>query len=177
MQNKINILDFTSIQSLFDKLNKQLEKAQKVTESTETPRLYVKLLVHLTVSCSTHCAFSAQLSLREYMSAEIIVDCKQQMIVLLLDVMLEYACLFWNHLRIASQQQDRNIAPITGFLEDVRVTGGFVGLNTAFPECHIKNTFSFLPNWCQVIKFSLFSEQQGYAKNLFPVGLCTKHLG
>ena len=49
-QNKINILDFTSIQSLFDKLNKQLDKAQKVTESAEPPRLYIKLLVHLTVS-------------------------------------------------------------------------------------------------------------------------------
>lgn len=50
LQNKINILDFTSIQSLFDKLNKQLEKAQKVTESPEPPRLYIKLLLHLTVS-------------------------------------------------------------------------------------------------------------------------------
>jgi len=49
VQNKINILDFSAIQSLFDKLNKQLEKAQKVTESAEAPRLYVKLLVHLTV--------------------------------------------------------------------------------------------------------------------------------
>ena len=50
LQNKINILDFSAIQSLFDKLNKQLEKAQKVTESADPPRLYIKLLVQLTVS-------------------------------------------------------------------------------------------------------------------------------
>lgn len=50
VQNKINILDFSSIQPLFDKLNKQLEKAQKVTESAEPPRLYIKILIQLTVS-------------------------------------------------------------------------------------------------------------------------------
>ena len=49
-QNKLHINDWSAIQTLFDKLNKQLEKAQKVTEAATVPRIYVKLLVELEVS-------------------------------------------------------------------------------------------------------------------------------
>ena len=38
LQNKMAINDWSAIQTLFDKLNKQLEKAQKVTESLGAPR-------------------------------------------------------------------------------------------------------------------------------------------
>ena len=49
MQNKLNINDWSSVQSLFDKLNKQMEKAQKATETLGAPRVYIKLLVELEV--------------------------------------------------------------------------------------------------------------------------------
>ena len=44
------INDWSSIQSLFDKLNKQLEKTQKVAEQAVLPRVYIRLLVELEVS-------------------------------------------------------------------------------------------------------------------------------
>ncbi|CAL8466376.1 g5912 [Coccomyxa elongata] len=47
MRNKLNINDWSSVQSLFDKLNKQMEKAQKATESLGAPRVYIKMLVEL----------------------------------------------------------------------------------------------------------------------------------
>ncbi len=47
VQNKMHINDWAAIQTLFDKLNKQLDKTQKVTQSLGTPRVYVKLLVEL----------------------------------------------------------------------------------------------------------------------------------
>lgn len=47
MQNKVNINDWSSVQSLFDKLNKQLEKTQKVTDALGVPRVYVRILVEL----------------------------------------------------------------------------------------------------------------------------------
>ncbi len=47
MQNKVNINDWSSVQSLFDKLNKQLEKTQKVTDAIGVPRVYVRILVEL----------------------------------------------------------------------------------------------------------------------------------
>ncbi len=49
LQNKLNINDWSSVQSLFDKLNKQMEKAQKATESLGAPRVYIKMLVELEV--------------------------------------------------------------------------------------------------------------------------------
>ncbi len=47
VQNKVNINDWSSVQSLFDKLNKQLEKTQKVTDALGVPRVYVRILVEL----------------------------------------------------------------------------------------------------------------------------------
>jgi translation initiation factor 3 subunit C len=47
LQNKMHINDWQSIQTLWDKLNKQLEKTQKVTGALGTPRPYVKILVEL----------------------------------------------------------------------------------------------------------------------------------
>ena len=47
IQNKVNINDWSSVQSLFDKLNKQLEKTQKVTDALGVPRVYVRILVEL----------------------------------------------------------------------------------------------------------------------------------
>ena len=47
LQNKVNINDWSSVQSLFDKLNKQLEKTQKVTDALGVPRVYVRILVEL----------------------------------------------------------------------------------------------------------------------------------
>jgi hypothetical protein len=43
----MHINDWAAIQTLFDKLNKQLEKTQKVTQALGVPRVYVKLLVEL----------------------------------------------------------------------------------------------------------------------------------
>ena len=48
-QNKLNINDWSSVQSLFDKLNKQMEKAQKATELLGAPRVYLKMLIELEV--------------------------------------------------------------------------------------------------------------------------------
>ena len=48
-QNKMAINDWITIQTLFDKLNKQLEKAQKVSEPSVLPRAYIKLLAELEV--------------------------------------------------------------------------------------------------------------------------------
>jgi translation initiation factor 3 subunit C len=42
---KIN--DWSSIQSLFDELNKRFEKIQKTSGSTNEPRQYIKMLVEL----------------------------------------------------------------------------------------------------------------------------------
>ncbi|DBA87382.1 hypothetical protein WJX77_002170 [Trebouxia sp. C0004] len=47
IRNKVNINDWSSVQSLFDKLNKQLEKTQKVTDAIGVPRVYVRILVEL----------------------------------------------------------------------------------------------------------------------------------
>lgn len=52
-QNKLNINDWSAVQSLFDKLNKQMEKTQKAADSVGTPRVYIKMLVELEVT--THC--------------------------------------------------------------------------------------------------------------------------
>lgn len=50
MQNKLNINDWSSVQSLFDKLNKQMEKTLKAADSLGAPRVYIKMLVELEVS-------------------------------------------------------------------------------------------------------------------------------
>lgn len=42
---KIN--DWSAIQSLFDELNKRLEKAQKVADNVGVPRVYIRMLVEL----------------------------------------------------------------------------------------------------------------------------------
>lgn len=47
MQNKIKVNDWSSIQSLFDKLNKQLEKTQKAVDALGIPRLYIRILCEL----------------------------------------------------------------------------------------------------------------------------------
>ncbi len=47
LQNKMHINDWSSIQSLFDKLNKQLDKSVKTDESVGAPRPYVRLLHEL----------------------------------------------------------------------------------------------------------------------------------
>lgn len=47
MQNKMKINDWSAIQSLFDELNKRLEKAQKVADNVGVPRVYVRMLVEL----------------------------------------------------------------------------------------------------------------------------------
>jgi hypothetical protein len=47
LQNKMHINDWQSIQTLWDKLSKQLEKTQKITAALGTPRAYVKILVEL----------------------------------------------------------------------------------------------------------------------------------
>ena len=50
-QNKLNINDWSSVQSLFDKLNKQMEKTLKAADSLGAPRVYIKMLVELEVCC------------------------------------------------------------------------------------------------------------------------------
>lgn len=47
LQNKMHINDWQSIQTLWDKLTKQVEKTQKVTGALGTPRAYVKIMVEL----------------------------------------------------------------------------------------------------------------------------------
>lgn len=47
MQNKIKVNDWTSIQTVFDKMQKQLEKAMKTANLTAVPRLYIKMLCEL----------------------------------------------------------------------------------------------------------------------------------
>lgn len=43
----MHINDWSAIQTLFDKLNKQLEKALKTADGTPVPRSYIKMLVEL----------------------------------------------------------------------------------------------------------------------------------
>ncbi|KAL4854001.1 Eukaryotic translation initiation factor 3 subunit C [Chlorella vulgaris] len=47
IKNKMHINDWAAIQTLFDKLNKQLERTQKATQTLGVPRAYIRLLCDL----------------------------------------------------------------------------------------------------------------------------------
>jgi len=47
IQNKMKINDWVSLQTLFDKLNKQLEKTSRFTEGAPPPKFYYKCLISL----------------------------------------------------------------------------------------------------------------------------------
>lgn len=46
-QNKMKINDWSSIQTLFDELNKRLDRTQKTTGTPIVPRQYIRMLVEL----------------------------------------------------------------------------------------------------------------------------------
>jgi translation initiation factor 3 subunit C len=47
IRNKMNINDWAAIQTLWDKLHKQVEKIRKTTGMLGTPRPYIKIIVEL----------------------------------------------------------------------------------------------------------------------------------
>lgn len=46
-QNKMKINDWSAIQSLFDELNKRLDKTRKVADGVGVPKLYVRMICEL----------------------------------------------------------------------------------------------------------------------------------
>ena len=47
IKNKIKINDWLSLQTLFDKLNKQLEKVMRTQEGSSIPKFYFRALANL----------------------------------------------------------------------------------------------------------------------------------